>query len=77
MVQKWTGSGYQQVQWKTLVTGDIVKVENETPFPADLLLLHTTNPKKDCFIMTKNLDGETNLKKREVQQDMKGLINGE
>lgn len=27
--------------------------------------------------MTKNLDGETNLKKREVQQDMKGMIDSE
>jgi phospholipid-transporting ATPase len=65
-VKKWTGNNYVTVEWHTVVSGDILMIENETSFPADLLLLHTTNPKKDCFIMTKNLDGETNLKKREV-----------
>ena len=35
--------------------------ENET-FPADLVLLSTSSSSGKCFVMTANLDGETNLK---------------
>ena len=30
--------------------------------PADLLILSTSDSKGQCFVETKNLDGETNLK---------------
>ena len=36
--------------------------------PADLLLLFTSHAKQDCFIETKNLDGETNLKTKYVTE---------
>ena len=44
--------------------GDIIKVTNEKPFPADLVLLSSSEPDGMCFIETANLDGETNLKSR-------------
>ena len=42
--------------------GCIVKVYENSFFPCDLLLLNGANPKGICFVETKNLDGETNLK---------------
>ena len=42
--------------------GNIIRVEKDECFPADLLVLETNHKKGEAFIETKNLDGETNLK---------------
>ena len=42
--------------------GDIVKVHRDQQFPADLVLISASNNLGKCFVMTANLDGETNLK---------------
>lgn len=48
--------------WSQLQVGDICKVENSQFFPADLILLSSSEPEGLCYIETSNLDGEVNLK---------------
>lgn len=61
---------YQPVAWKKVVVGDFVKLRSDESIPADILLLNTSDMNSVCHIETANLDGETNLKQREV---VKGL----
>ncbi|KAJ2725620.1 phospholipid transporting ATPase [Coemansia sp. Benny D115] len=53
-----------QTEWRHLHVGDIVLVRDGDSVPADLVLLVTSDEDGGslCFIETKNLDGETNLK---------------
>jgi len=50
-------------KWKDVFVGNILKVKRGEYFPADCVLISSTDRKTHgCFIETKNLDGETNLK---------------
>ncbi|KAK9810005.1 hypothetical protein WJX72_003251 [[Myrmecia] bisecta] len=54
----------QDVPWRDIKVGQILKVKDGELFPADLLCLYSALPDKVCFIKTTNLDGESNLKIR-------------
>ena len=57
-------SRWERTLWKKLEVGDIVLLRDNDQVPADILVLSTSDPDGTCYVETKNLDGETNLKPR-------------
>lgn len=55
---------WKTTHWGSLRVGDIVKIKRDETIPADLLILETSAHSGLCFVDTKNLDGETNLKEK-------------
>lgn len=51
-----------EILWKEIRVGDIIKVTKDEKFPADIIFLSCSDDKGICYVETKNLDGETNLK---------------
>lgn len=52
--------------WKNVRVGDFVRVRNNEEIPADMIVVATSDSDGACYVETKNLDGETNLKVRQA-----------
>jgi phospholipid-translocating ATPase len=66
---------YDLVQKKVIKTrsqnlkvGDIIRVSDNEPFPADLLFLYSSKNRGIAYINTMNLDGETNLREKRAYE---------
>ncbi|XP_055492654.1 phospholipid-transporting ATPase VD-like [Leucoraja erinacea] len=57
---------YRAKWWKDVRVGDFVRLFCNEIIPADMVLLYSTDADGICHIETSNLDGETNLKQRQV-----------
>lgn len=59
---------WKETMWQDIKAGDYVLMKNDEPVPADVIILSTSEPDGICYVETKNLDGETNLKMRRALQ---------
>ena len=57
---------FRQKKWKTIEVGNIIQLQADEIIPADLLLLHSSDENGTVHVSTANLDGETNLKQKQV-----------
>lgn len=55
---------WHKTKWEDIRVGDFVKIMDNEPIPADVLICATSEEDNVGFVETKNLDGETNLKSR-------------
>lgn len=55
---------FRRDNWKNVRVGDWVRIYNNDQVPADMVILATSDADGACYVETKNLDGETNLKVR-------------
>jgi len=67
-IPKWIGT-----TWQDLHVGDFVLLRENDLIPADILVVSTSEQDNLCYIETKNLDGETNLKVRQGIKEFGGI----
>lgn len=68
---------WERTLWKKLEVGDIVLLRDNDQVPADIVVLSTSDPDGMCYLETKNLDGETNLKPRKSVKATSSIMSEE
>ncbi|PLW29555.1 hypothetical protein PCASD_15964 [Puccinia coronata f. sp. avenae] len=68
---------WERTLWKKIEVGDILLLREDEAIPADIVVLSTSDPDGQCFVETKNLDGETNLKPRRACKTTRSIGNEE
>lgn len=62
---RWSGAA-----WRDLKVGDVIRLSRDEEVPADLVLLHADGENGSAYVETMALDGETNLKSKQVLQEL-------
>ncbi|OCK78643.1 phospholipid-translocating P-type ATPase [Lepidopterella palustris CBS 459.81] len=66
-------SRFKKDYWKNVQVGDFIRLYNDEEIPADVVVLSTSESDGACYVETKNLDGETNLKVRQALHCSRGV----
>jgi len=64
---------FKRDYWKNVQVGDYVRLYDGEEIPADLIILSSSDTDGGCYVETKNLDGETNLKVRSALHCTRGV----
>lgn len=67
-------SNWTSIKWKDAKVGDIVQLKRDEPAPADLVLLSSAGPNGIAYVETMALDGETNLKAKQIVASLASLV---
>eukprot|EP01047_Picozoa_sp_COSAG01_P077496 COSAG01_NODE_13977_length_1512_cov_0.785563_1_plen_395_part_10 len=67
------GGGFEEVRSQDICVGDILRVSQNEEIPCDMVLLQTSDPKGSAYVMTANLDGETDYKLKNAVPSTQGL----
>ncbi|KAM0203709.1 hypothetical protein ACHAPI_000708 [Fusarium lateritium] len=70
--EEFDGLRWVPVRWSEIKVGDVVRLCRDEPIPADLILLDSDGENKLAYIETMALDGETNLKSKQVSPSLEG-----
>ncbi|KAF4337101.1 phospholipid-transporting ATPase DNF3 [Fusarium beomiforme] len=70
--EEFGGLHWVPVRWSEIKVGDIIRLCRDESIPADLILLHSDGENKLAYIETMALDGETNLKSKQVTPALEG-----
>ena len=68
---------WEENRWLDIKVGDFVKIDKDNYFCADIILLASSDPKGMCYVETKNLDGETNLKHKLAEKLTQSILKNE
>lgn len=70
---------FDEVLWSAVVVGDYIRINSRQIVPADVICMQVSEPNPElpkglCYVETKSLDGETNLKMRHVMPSLVGKV---
>jgi phospholipid-translocating ATPase len=69
--EEFDGIMWTTIKWSDIKVGDVIKLSRDDAVPADIVLLHADGESSLAYIETMALDGETNLKSRQVSTALK------
>lgn len=70
--EEFNGIRWVPVRWSDIKVGDVLRLSRDEPIPADVVLLHSDGENNLAYIETMALDGETNLKSKQVTHALEG-----
>jgi phospholipid-translocating ATPase len=70
--EEFNGIRWVPVRWRQIKVGDIIRLTRDDPVPADIVLLHSDGENGLAYVETMALDGETNLKSKQVLHALEG-----
>ena len=62
------------IQWSEIKIGNLIKIKKDEIIPADLFVLCSSNKDGTFYLQTSNIDGESNLKQREILMDTQKIF---
>ena len=56
------GDTWREITWSQVRVGNVIKLKKFESVPADMIVVSSSDQSGQCWVETKELDGETNLK---------------
>ncbi|KAF7562215.1 hypothetical protein G7046_g1929 [Stylonectria norvegica] len=70
--EEFQGTRWVPVRWSDIKVGDVLRLIRDEAVPADIIMLHSDGENGLAYIETMALDGETNLKSKQLAKSFEG-----